>query len=63
MADDKNPYKDNSPEWQLWQQMRAAELLVGTYTADAERYARKAEEQRQRFLDYKAALDKLTGDA
>lgn len=59
---EKKKFDDNSPEWQLFQNMKSNKLLVGTYTKDAERYTAMAAAARQKYESYKEALNKLSPD-
>jgi cytochrome c556 len=58
-ADDKNPYDPDTPEWQLWENMRGAERSERAYIADADRYTKMAAAQRQKAAAFKTALGKL----
>ena len=55
----KNPHDAESPEWQLWENMRAADLAAAASQADAERSIKKTAELRAKADRYRVALDKL----
>lgn len=56
---DKNKYDPNSPEWQLFENMRGAEALERSYTADAEKATVRAKEAREKAERFRAALNVL----
>ena len=56
----KNPYEENTPEWQLFANMKQQEHLVNVYHDDVERYTEKRDKAAKMFDRYKNALDKLT---
>lgn len=58
--DEKNTYTSNTPEWQLFENMRSNEMLVKTYTEDIERYEEKRKDAAEKAERYRKALDKLT---
>ena len=53
----ENPYAQGTPQWLLYEQITSAELAAITYDQDAQRFTRKAAEQRERARLYRAALD------
>lgn len=56
---EKNPYKDTTPEWQLWENMKSSRSLSLSYANDAARYAKLSQEAREKADLYEAALEKL----
>lgn len=59
---EKNPYQQETPEWQLYENMISAEALARSHAADAERYQRKSAEAREKAERFKSALDKLLAE-
>lgn len=57
---DKNPYQIETPEWQLWENMKSSERQSLAFNADAERYLKKSQECREKSELYSAALKKLS---
>jgi hypothetical protein len=55
----KNPYEQDSPEWQLWENMTSARLQSLAYARDAERYSKLSSETREKAERYEATLAKL----
>ena len=55
----KNTFANNTPEWQLFENMKGAEHLVVSATDDAERAIAKASAAREKASLYRAALEKL----
>lgn len=58
-SETKNPHDAESPEWQLWENMRGAELAAAASQADADRSLKKASELRAKADRYRDALAKL----
>jgi hypothetical protein len=56
----KNPYNNDTPEWQLFENMQNNLVLVSTHLADAERSRIKATQAREKAERYRIALEKLT---
>lgn len=52
-------YDPHSPEWQLLVTAKSAESLAGTYGKEAEEYRRKADFQRIKVLQFRAAIQYL----
>jgi hypothetical protein len=57
---DKNPYDQNTPEWQLWENMESSRLLSLTLAEDADRALKKSQDARERSQAYQVALEKLS---
>jgi len=55
----KNPYPSQSPEWQLFEQAIAHDLLARGYAADADRAMLQAAAARESAEAYWIALEKL----
>lgn len=60
--EEKNPYDTESPEWQLWENMKSSLLKSLAFANDAERYTRLSQEAREKSERYREALDRLSGD-
>ena len=58
-----NPYKSDTPEWQLYENMISTERQSLAWAADAERYQKLCVDAREKAARYKAALEKLTDKA
>lgn len=58
----KNPFDTNTPEWQLFENMKSSELLAVSQSGDAERYALLAAKSREKAGLFKEALTKLSPD-
>lgn len=54
-----NPYKQEAPEWQIYEGIKSAEILVRTFTEDSERALSKASVARAKLQAYQEALAKL----
>lgn len=59
---EKKVLNTDSPEWQLFQNMKSAKLAVSGYIKDAERYTAMAETSRKKYEQYHEALVKLIPD-
>lgn len=57
---DRNPYQNDTPEYQLWENMTSSRLLAETYNNDAANYLQKSQAARERAELYQAAIEKLT---
>ena len=55
----KNPHKPETPEWQLFESMKSAELAAIAFDADVTRYQQKAADMRNKAIIYREALEKL----
>lgn len=54
-----NPHHHETPEWQLFENMKGSELAAVAFQADAERYIAKAEAARAKAAAFRTALEKL----
>lgn len=59
MSKELNPYKQDTPEWQLFANMSHHLNLYRVYSEDSNRYLKMAEAQKETADKYKQALDKL----
>jgi hypothetical protein len=59
IAAEKNPYGHESPEWQLFENMKSSELAAAAAGAEAQRALEKGAAARSKALAYRAALEKL----
>jgi hypothetical protein len=59
---EKNPYPNDSPEWQLWENWRAQSLLINGYTADIARLTFQRADTIVKRGKYREALTKLGND-
>lgn len=57
---ERNPYSPETPEWQLFENMKSLELAAAAFQADAERYIQKAADARVKSERYRDALGVLT---
>ena len=55
-----NPYSSDTPEWQLFENAKSAELAARAFAADAERYAKLSQAAREKAERFAAALEKLS---
>jgi hypothetical protein len=55
----KNPYEQESPEWQLFELAESADLQAVAFAQDAERYQAKAKQQREKAERFREVLAKL----
>lgn len=54
-----NPFTPETPEWQLWAEMKSAEARGTTYEAEAARFAKQAYDAKVQAREYREALEKL----
>ena len=59
----KNPYHQDTPEWQLFERVKSQHLAAVAFDADAAAAQRKASVARETMLAFDAALVKLTGQS
>jgi hypothetical protein len=59
---DKNPFGQETPEWQLFENMLGARKLQITHGADALKYQKLAEQAREKEEKFASALRKLGWD-
>jgi hypothetical protein len=55
----KNPYHQDSPEWQLWENMVSAEAQARAFAADAERAQQQSQRCREKAERFRETLEKL----
>lgn len=56
---EKKVLNSDSPEWQLFQNMKSAKLSVAGHIKDAERSMAMSESARKKYDQYREALEKL----
>jgi len=56
----KNPFPDDTPEYDIWDKIRNAEDNLESYAKYAQDYAQKMEKTRDKVNRYRIALAKLT---
>ena len=54
-----NIFDQNSPEWQLYENMQAARHLAMAAAEDVQRYTEKAKAAREKEARYRSALETL----
>lgn len=59
MSEERNPYFSDTPEWQLFENIKGSEALARALTADAERATKNAQTAREKAQRYREALAKL----
>lgn len=60
MTETLNTYPTDSPEWQLFENMRGSELAAQAFQADSERALAKAAALRAKADRFRRALDALS---
>lgn len=61
MKDAKNPYASDTPEWQLFENMKGSEAQERAYYSDADRLTSLAQKAREKADKYREALKILKG--
>jgi hypothetical protein len=56
---EKNPFENDTPEFQLFENAVSADRQASAFNADVERYTYKAKEARERSERFVIALEKL----
>jgi hypothetical protein len=59
MSKQECPYKNETPEWQLWQGIQSYRTAMENKLAEAERCTNAAHHSRMKAEEYEAALIKL----
>jgi hypothetical protein len=59
---EKKVLNSDSPEWQLFQNMKSAKLSILSHIKDAERSTAMSENSRKKYEQYHEALVKLIPD-
>ena len=58
-----NPYRADTPEWQLYENAKGSDLVAVELARDAERYIEQAQAARERAQRFWAALERLAAPA
>jgi len=55
----KNPYKMDTPSWQLWERAKSEDLKAISYSNDAQRFTHMSAESREKAEEFRQALERL----
>ena len=55
-----NPYKNDTPEWQLFENAKSSDAAANAYAADADNFTKKSQAAREKAQRFWSALERLT---
>ena len=61
-ARDSNPYRPDTPEWQLFENAKSSEACANAFAADADNFAKKSQAAREKAKRFWDALERLTAE-